>query len=192
MAILLPDTVRAALGAEIERLRPLARGVGWVASDNLHVTLKFLGTVEPERLDPATSALATVATTVAPFELAVVGLGAFPSPTRARVLWAGLAAGADAAARLAGSIDSALAGHGFAPEGRPFAGHVTLGRVREPRGDRGLASGLAAGVGRRFGGLVVDRFALMRSDLSPGGARYSLIAAWPLSALAGQGTITAG
>ena len=134
VAILLPDTVRAALGVEIERLRAFGRNVSWVAPDNLHVTLKFLGNVEPARLDDAVSALTVAAAVVAPFELAIVGLGAFPSPTRPRVLWAGLADGAGAAAKLARSVDSALAGHGFPPEDRPFAGHITLGRVREPRG----------------------------------------------------------
>lgn len=190
VAILLPDTVRAALGVEIERLRTFGRNVSWVAPDNLHVTLKFLGNVEPARLDDAVSALTVAAAAVAPFELAIVGLGAFPSPTRPRVLWAGLAAGADAAAKLARSVDSALAGHGFPPEDRPFAGHVTLGRVREPRGDPRLASALTAGAGHRFGGLPVDRFALMRSDLSSRGAHYSIVAAWPLSASPDPSTTT--
>lgn len=191
LAILLPDTVRSALDAEIERLRPVGRDVSWVARDNLHLTLKFLGHVEPERLEHAVSGLALVAAAVAPFELAVVGLGAFPSPTRPRVLWAGLESGADAAARLARSVDGALAGQGFAPEERPFSGHVTLGRVREPGRDRHLASALAAGAGHRFGRLTVDRLALMRSELSPRGARYSIIAAWPLSASPSQGTTAA-
>jgi len=101
VAILLPDDVRSALDAEIEQLRPVGRDVSWVARDNLHVTLKFLGHVAPERLDLAVSALARVAATVAGFELAIAGLGAFPSPTRPRVLWAGLTSGADAAATLA-------------------------------------------------------------------------------------------
>jgi len=95
------------------------------------------------------------------------------------------------AARLARSVDGALAGQGFAPEERPFSGHVTLGRVREPGRDRHLASALAAGAGHRFGRLTVDRFALMRSELSPRGARYSIIAAWPLSASPSQGTTAA-
>ncbi|PYO00958.1 MAG: RNA 2',3'-cyclic phosphodiesterase [Candidatus Rokuibacteriota bacterium] len=182
VAILLPDAVRAKLGAEIERLRACGRNVAWVASDNLHVTLKFLGHVEPSRLDDAVSALTVASAVVAPFDLDVAGLGAFPSSTRPRVLWAGLAEGADAAAKLARSIDSALAGHGFPPEDRPFAGHVTLGRVREPRGDRELASALAASARQRFGRFTVDRVALMRSELSSRGAHYSILAALPLSA----------
>ncbi len=190
VAILLPDTVRAALGGEIELLRPVGRNVAWVAPDNLHVTLKFLGNLEPERLDRAASALAGVASAATPFELAIVGLGAFPSPTRPRVLWVGLGAGAGAAARLAVSVEGALAGQGFAPEDRPFAGHITLGRVREPRRDDGLASALTAGAGRRIGRLAVDQLALMRSEPSPRGPRYSVVAAWPLSASAAQGTTT--
>ena len=182
VAILLPDDVRSALDAEIEQLRPVGRDVSWVARDNLHVTLKFLGHVAPERLDLAT---------VAGFELAIAGLGAFPSPTRPRVLWAGLTSGADAAATLARSIDGALAAHGFAREDRPFSGHVTLGRVRQPGRDERLAAALAAGARHQFGRLAVDRLALMRSELSPRGARYSIISAWPLLAAPSQGTTTA-
>jgi len=191
VAILLPDDVRSALDAEIEQLRPVGRDVSWVARDNIHVTLKFLGHVEPERLDLAVSALARVAATVAGFELAIAGLGAFPSPTRPRVLWAGLTSGADAAATLARSIDGALAAHGFAREDRPFSGHVTLGRVRQPGRDERLAAALAAGARHQFGRLAVDRLALMRSELSPRGARYSIISAWPLLAAPSQGTTTA-
>jgi len=191
VAILLPDDVRSALDEEIERLQPAGGDVAWVTRDNLHVTLKFLGHVEPARLDHAVSALARVATVVARFELAVVGLGAFPSPTRPRVVWAGLERGADAAAVLARAVDGALVDHGFAREARPFTGHVTLGRVRQPGRDRRLTALLTAGAGHRFGRLTVDRFALMRSELSPRGARYSVIGAWPLSASASPGAATA-
>ena len=85
----------------------------------------------------------------------------------------------------------ALAAHGFAREDRPFSGHVTLGRVRQPGRDERLAAALAAGARHQFGRLAVDRLALMRSELSPRGARYSITSAWPLLAAPSQGTTTA-
>jgi RNA 2',3'-cyclic 3'-phosphodiesterase len=173
--------VRARLGDVIEELRPIAPGVAWVAPDNLHLTVKFLGGVEEGRLPDVTAALTTAARAAPPFDLHVIGVGAFPSATRPRVLWAGVAAGADPLTRLACAVDDALGGVGFAREERPFSPHVTFGRVREPRRKPALASALAAGAAREFGCVRVTKVSLMRSDLSPRGARYSELAAVPLT-----------
>lgn len=180
MAVLLPEGVRAALAREIERLRLVARGVAWVAPENLHVTLKFLGEVDEARLPSLREALAGAAAPVPPFDLAVRGLGAFPSVGRPRVIWAGLGEGADAAAELARRVDEALASLGFPREDRPFAGHVTLGRVREPRRHPALTAAIEAGGGRDFGLVRVDAAALMQSRLSPHGARYTRLESAPL------------
>lgn len=184
MAILLDERVRAALDAEIARLRPVGRDVAWVASGNLHVTLKFLGAVDEERIPAVSAAITRAATARPPFELVVQGLGAFPTLTRPRVVWAGLAEGASALRDLAAAVDRELTPLGFAPEGRPFAAHVTLGRVREPRRDPGLEQAIRAGAALDLGRLQVGRLSLMRSDLSPRGARYTELHAGPLGAAA--------
>jgi RNA 2',3'-cyclic 3'-phosphodiesterase len=177
VAILLADAVRERLATETERLRALAPAVAWVARDNVHLTLKFLGGVEAGRLDAIAAALAEAATASAAFELEVRDLGAFPSRTRPRVLWAGVGEGAEAAASLAGRIDSVLARLDVPPESRAFSAHVTLGRVRVPRPNPRLAEALGGGV---FGRQGVDHLSLMRSDLSPRGARYTELAVLPL------------
>ena len=173
MALLLDPAVRAALGAAIEGLRPTVRGVAWVTPENLHLTLKFLGGVEPARLDAVLAALGPAAAGVAPFDAAVRGLGAFPTASRPRVIWAGVVEGAGAMGELAARVDLALAALGFPREARPFTAHVTLGRVRVPRREPALAGALQAAAGRDFGRVRVARVSLMRSDLSPHGARYT-------------------
>lgn len=181
MAVLLDDTVRAALGLASERLRARARGVAWVAPENLHVTLKFLGAVDEGRVPGVTAALAGAAGGAAPFDVVVQGLGAFPSLTRPRVIWAGMGEGARPMAELAARVDGALAALGFPRETRDFAAHVTLGRVRAPHRDPDLAAALAAGARSEFGRVRVARVSLMRSDLSARGARYTVLAACPLA-----------
>ena len=176
----MPETVRSALADEIAGLRGVGRHVVWVAPENLHLTLKFLGKVERERLAVVAAGLADVAASALPFELTIRGLGSFPTAARPRVIWAGIDTGRDQAAALAEGIDAALAPIGFAAEARPFAAHVTLGRVREPRRHPTLTGTVAASVGRGFGNFRVDSLALMRSDLSPRGARYTPLASWPL------------
>jgi 2'-5' RNA ligase len=150
-----------------------------VADDNLHITLKFLGSLDEARV-PEVAATIEAAASVHAFDVPLRGLGAFPTPTRPRVIWAG-AADAPAFAHLAGAIDGGLAALGFPPEDRSFTPHVTLGRAREPRRDPALASMLTAAATRPFGTLRVARVSLMRSDLSPRGARYTELHGWPLA-----------
>jgi 2'-5' RNA ligase len=157
----------------VGRLREVARDVAWVAADNVHVTLKFLGDTDEAHVPVLRDALGTAAAGTGAFEVAVRGLGAFPSPLRARVVWAGLEA-APALAGLAGRVDAALAALGVPRESRPFSAHVTLGRVREPRRNQALAAALARPAD--FGRLPVTRLSLMRSDLQPRGARYTELA----------------
>ena len=141
-----------------------------MADTNLHVTLKFLGHIEAPRVAPTAEAMAAVASRTPAFELAVRGLGAFPTPARPRIVWVGLEPAARLAA-LAGELDAALATLGFARESRPYAAHVTLGRVRVSRRNPALAAALARPA--ECGGLIVARVSLMRSELHPRGARYT-------------------
>lgn len=166
-------------------MRRVARDVAWVSTGNLHVTLKFLGHVAVSTVSGIEAALADAAATQAPFILGLRGLGAFPTPGRPRVLWAGTAEGAPAAGRLTAAVDEALAGVGFAREPRAFTAHVTLGRVREPRRNEALAAALAAGAHRDLGRVAVERVSLVQSRLSPSGARYTELRAQPLAGPSG-------
>jgi RNA 2',3'-cyclic 3'-phosphodiesterase len=183
--VLLDAAVRSALGTEIERVRPTSGGIGWVTADNLHLTLKFLGAVEVDRLDAVRAALDRAVHGVCAFDFAVEGLGAFPSLTRPRVIWAGIKdpsarrdrsaapSGREALAELAERVERELTALGFAREARAFSPHITLGRVREPRPNPKLAAALDAARALVLGEVRVDRVCLMRSDLSPRGARYT-------------------
>jgi 2'-5' RNA ligase len=164
----------------VDRLRAVAAGVAWVAPGNLHVTLKFLGGVETSRLEAVQSALTRAVHGHSPFDVVIVGLGAFPSATRARVIWAGIEGGRDELAALAAAVEREVAPVGFPTEERAFSPHVTLGRVREPRRNERLAEAVASATSERFGAVRVERVSLMRSDLSPRGARHTELSAHAL------------
>jgi RNA 2',3'-cyclic 3'-phosphodiesterase len=165
--------VRTALGAAIERLRGAAPDVAWVAPANLHLTLKFLGHVDERRLEEIAAGLRGAAAGLPAFDAVVEGLGAYPSATRPRVVWAGVAGGAPGLTELAGRVERACAGLGFPPETRPFSPHITLGRVRVPRRAARLTDLLGAAARAEFGRSRVEGLAVMESELSPRGARYT-------------------
>ena len=161
-------------------MRPIAHDVAWIAPGNLHLTLKFLGAVPEERIEAIVAALGRSGSDLRPFEARIHGLGAFPSVTRPRVIWAGVLDGAPEMMELARRVDTALAALGFAREERPFSPHVTLGRVRRPGRDPTLSEALTGGSARQFGRMRVPGACLMRSELGPRGARYTELAAVPL------------
>jgi len=188
VAVVLDDRVRAAVAAAIERLRPLGSAVAWVPPRNLHVTLQFLGDQSEEGLAEAEAALADAAAESAPVDVTFHGVGAFPGLERPRILWVGLAHGALEARRLQARVADALATRGFAREERPWHPHLTIGRVPDERRWRReagppLRRALAQAATTTFGTQRVAEVALMRSDLSPAGVRYTVRRAVSLGTL---------
>jgi 2'-5' RNA ligase len=173
--VLLPEAVRVRVDDAAAPLRRQDAAVSWVHVENFHVTLRFLGVIEEATLALVREALAEAAAKTEPFTLTIGGFGGFPSPRAPRVVWVGVQAGADALGALHARVERALAQRGLPPEGRAFHGHVTIGRAREARGAAGLAEALAA-TPEPLGEVTVDAVYLMRSDLHPAGARYSVLA----------------
>lgn len=126
------------------RLARSLEGVKWVRPGGLHLTLKFLGDQEPETVPVIAAAMRKAAALVQPFELQYGGAGVFPSPRRARVLWAGILGGAAGVKKLAAGLERELAQKGFPMEDRPFRAHLTLGRARRPLPEKKLLQLLAA------------------------------------------------
>ena len=139
------------------------------------------------RADPTSSsaeveaALVEAAAVTAPFALALHGLGAFPGLERPRILWVGIADGALPAREVQARVETALERRGIPRERQAWHPHLTIGRVFDERAWRReaglpLRQALAAAARRSFGTLAVSHIALMRSDLSPQGARYRELA----------------
>ena len=163
----------ATLTAELQRrtraLAPAAR-VTWVAGDRLHVTLRFIGNVDDRRAETIAAALAAPVT-MPPFSLTFRGVGAFPPTGSPRVLWAGIAAGADGLQAVEREVTLRLGRVGIPAEERAFRPHLTIARVREPAGLR--APQLFDGVGDpALGTMVVEAITLFESRLSPKGSAY--------------------
>ncbi len=172
--------VRARLAGLQDELRGLPLRVSWARPEGIHLTLKFLGEVPPDRRAAIETALRPAGLGIPPFRLEAEGVGTFPERGLPRVIWVGLGGDTGAAERLQRSIERALEAVGFAPESRPFRPHLTLGRVKGA-GDGDWRAVLRRSAGARAGRFEVREYMLFESRLGPGGAAYTALARFPLA-----------
>jgi 2'-5' RNA ligase len=122
---------------EIERRKATLADAGfrvaWVPPANLHLTVRFLGSMPEELVEGLTGACKRVAARHTPIEARVAGLGAFPALTQPRVLWVGVDGKSELFA-LQRDVEAAMVDLGFDKEAQPYHPHVTVGRVKESRG----------------------------------------------------------
>jgi RNA 2',3'-cyclic 3'-phosphodiesterase len=128
VALALPEPNLVALERHLAECAREAPGYRWVEPDSLHLTLRFLGNLEPEALQRVRDELAGVRGT--PFQLALDGRGTFGPRTAPRVVWIGVSVGLDVCAALATRVEAACQRAGLEPEPRRFQAHVTLARAR--------------------------------------------------------------
>jgi 2'-5' RNA ligase len=144
-------------------------GLRWTRPEQRHLTLQFLGPV-PDGDSLAQSVTESVRG-VAPFTLALGGVGAFPSAARASVVWLGVSRGAEELGALAGAIATATGPLGFGADHRPFRPHVTLARAARARDLRALVERLWTGpAGPPW---TVDRVVLFDSDTRADGSVHT-------------------
>jgi 2'-5' RNA ligase len=169
VAVGLPDLARDRLAAYLAACREVAPAFRWVAPESLHLTVRFVGRVDPAPLDSLAASLRSLA--FEPFPITLGGLGTFGRGAAIRVVWLGLSAGADELTHLASEAEARCAAVGFEPEARPYHPHLTLARSRQRRGER-LAE---LPPPPELSGWMVTGFRLYRSRLAPGGATYSVL-----------------
>ena len=180
IAIELPESVRSALGQIQDQLRKGDyASVKWVAPSSIHLTLKFLGDVDVNKVQFLSEALSEASKGITPFQLNLEKSGAFPNLRNPRVIWVGLAGDIDTLGKLQQNIENALNPLGFPPEGRRFSPHLTLGRVRDKASShnkRNLGEAVSALKVASSSSFEVQSVSLMRSVLSREGAIYSCLA----------------
>lgn len=138
IAIELSDEIKSALAQIQSHLKYAGADVKWVEKDNIHLTIKFLGEIDEKKCEKVKAALAEVVKSAKSFEISLKDIGVFPKIEFPRVIWASLDKGAKESAELAAKVDEALSKLGFDKETRPFAAHLTIGRVRSPKNKEAL------------------------------------------------------
>jgi RNA 2',3'-cyclic 3'-phosphodiesterase len=174
-AVEIPPEAKLAVASAVEPWRERFPKARWSPEANWHVTLKFLGRTWPRLRGWVEENLGTAAEEIEPFEVRLDGLGAFPSISRARVVWVGVSDGTTRFAALAAAIDEALASE-FPAETRPWHPHLTVGRSDPPIP---LPEGFA-GSSVEPVGFHVDRVILFQSHLRRPAPHYEALATFPL------------
>jgi len=174
------DLLRKSLRGLQDDLRKRCPGVRWTPPEQLHITVKFLGEVEDQRVPEIVAGLEKAAALCKPFDLRVVNAGCFPPRGDVRIVWAGVEDAAGVVAGCAGVVDAALEVVGFSRESRAFSAHITIGRVREDRSSGRLREFVESA---KWGPQEqeINEIRLMSSVLSPRGSVYDTLAAIPLN-----------
>jgi 2'-5' RNA ligase len=152
--------------------------VRWVAPATYHVTLAFLGWSRSEVVEPLRDRIGDALAGQRRFRFTGNGLGAFPRPDKARVVWAGVSDGGELA-ELAGRVGRAAGELGFAIDDRPFHPHVTLGRCRKVAD---LSELLLPYAEQAFSETSVESVILFESIMKSSGSEYVERASWGLEA----------
>jgi 2'-5' RNA ligase len=184
IAVEIPPEIHKAIESKTAPLRAALDTslVRWVPTDNIHLTLKFLGDVSPTNVEMLSQMLSVEVSQHPTFALKFGGLGTFPNPRRPRVIWIGIQAPAGHEALQRG-IETATATLGYPSEERPFSPHLTIGRVKQNAGSAGVQKIRTALEQTKVGALgaaQVSAVHLFKSDLKPSGAVYTRLFSAPL------------
>lgn len=178
IAIDLPEDWKRVLAEPEAHIGWLGRGVRWVEPRGMHLTLKFLGEVEENRLEELNAGLHAACGEISAFAMRLKGTGVFPNPKRPRIYWAGIEAPRELL-ELQSRVDAAMQKSGFEKDEHPFRPHLTLARIKEPIGKNRMTDALL-NFQLESEPTTIREVLLMRSHLSREGARYEAIRRFPL------------
>jgi 2'-5' RNA ligase len=173
IALELPPSVISLLAKVQEDLKSMRLRAKWVRPENIHLTLKFLGNINPGDIDKIGGAMIAAVDDFAALTLVARGVGVFPGIKRPRVIWVGLGGQIQSLFTMQRVLEDNLADLGFKKEKKPFKGHLTLGRFRQtikPNTIRQFMREYADLSSEKF---TAKRIILFKSDLKRTGAVYS-------------------
>ena len=180
IAIEIPEPIQNQLARIQGALKKQIQKASWVKPGNIHLTLKFLGAVDPDDLEPIGEAIEEATSRHRSFPLRIGGVGAFPNLARPRVMWAGVKTGRERVSALAQDINVALSHCGFLFETKKFNPHLTIARLKERIDLRPYTNQYRQYDRIDEAEMTVDRISLVQSQLHPQGAIYSTLQSYLL------------
>jgi RNA 2',3'-cyclic 3'-phosphodiesterase len=179
IAVPLPRSCHEMLEKLQQNLCPLGADLRLVAVSSIHLTLKFLGEIDPKMLPNLAEALTASVKLEPSLSLCLRGLGGFPNLRNPRVIWCGIEGDTEQLARLQEKVENACCDLGFEREERPFRPHLTIARVNGKRNLQELLDYIKIGSALECD-FSADHINIYRSTLTPRGAVYDILATIPL------------
>ncbi len=175
IAINMTNEIKELLGKIQIELKKAEADVKWVAPEGMHLTLKFLGNIFIGQLESVCQMVLEATSNFNQFQLSLSSLGAFPNLSSPKVVWVGIDKGKEECIQLAKQIDNNLNRLGFPVESKEFFPHLTLGRVKSPRGRNELLKSITTLKTKSFGQMSVTKVEVMGSQLTPKGSIYTTL-----------------
>ncbi|NLE64903.1 MAG: RNA 2',3'-cyclic phosphodiesterase [Elusimicrobia bacterium] len=180
IAIDLNETIKTSLEQVQKTLASSEADVKWTEKASLHMTLKFLGDISPDQVEPIAEVMTRVVATTPKFSFDITELGAFPDILFPKIIWAGVGQNAETLEGIARRLEEELLKLKIKKDERAFSAHITLGRTRSTNGkDRLVAAleetNLPSGLSQAVGGIT-----LFQSLLTPQGPVYTALKNAPL------------
>jgi len=179
VAIEIPDNIKKEIDQYIYNLKKISSEVKWIKASSMHITLKFLGEIESGLYNRVGDSLKSVNEVSNPFKIQIKDFGAFPNSKKPRVVWLGLNPNpGDSLTKLFNWIDGKTAELGFERENRKFSPHLTLGRIKYPGNYSSIFEYMENNSLKDLE-FTATQIVLMRSQLRPAGAHYTVINNYP-------------
>ncbi|MBN1831890.1 MAG: RNA 2',3'-cyclic phosphodiesterase [Deltaproteobacteria bacterium] len=181
LAFELPLEVETVVTRVSDELRKSSLDAKWVKPENIHLTIVFMGDIEADKIPAIKEEIREACLIYDAFDISLKGLGCFPHTRKPRVIWIGLDGDLERMSSFRDALQECLIPFGIKEEKRGFKPHLTLGRFREPRRTNSEELELLS----RYGNVTspvcsLMQLCLFRSELKPGGARYTRLGVWPL------------
>lgn len=173
VAVEITEEIRKKLAEFQDKLKRVDADVSWVAPENLHITLKFIGYIDEQKIDAVINIIKDSLTHIKPFDLRYVGMGTLPTEKNPRVIFADVIDESGVLTKIHERLDNQLMAQGVEHEDRKFDAHLTVGRIKTRRNVRKLIENLNSYNGFDFGSEHVTQVVLMRSALTPEGPIYT-------------------
>jgi 2'-5' RNA ligase len=179
IAVDIPQEIKMELDRLITQLRPYAPEIRWVRAANLHLTLRFLGSIPKDSISILANDMSQNLTGFGQFQISLEGVGGFPNLKRARVIWIGGGEGCGRLKEISPLIEKACIDNGFGKADKPFSCHLTIGRVKFPKGHEKLVSFIES-LNFKSPLFNVSEVVIFKSDLLPAGPKYTRLETIPL------------
>lgn len=176
IAIHIPDDIKQQMVDVQRRIRNAGVDASWPRPEGMHLTLKFLGEVAESKVNEIASALARAVEKRESFRLEIQGVGTFPNPKNARVVWIGVSGEMEKLNALQAAVEQEMVALGMEREERAFKPHLTIGRIKYIRSKESWVAALEQAKDVSLPGFEVKTVSLMKSELKRTGAEYTEIA----------------